>query len=387
MIGNNAIKKYLIPVLVVFAALLFFKPMSVAADDGETITLTGTIDDVVTIDAGVSKLILDGVTQSSDGEIRCEGNIRIEIKDGTTNKTGVISITGAARFTGGGDLECSTILFLGSASSFDHSGNISIPNGMIAAISGDIYINSGTITINSPEEYGFAIMAYKGDVQVNGGNVKADGEYWGIYAYDTIALYGGDVEASGNEGYAFSAGSSEGGGLVMSDEMKQSTGIEPVEVESTEEGVSVYTIRKTDGDVLQEASMEAPADLGKITEAQKIVAAAMSDTGESTEGETEGTDEYETTPLDVEEAESGSDDSESAADNEIEMQTVETTESVSAESEDTETASEASDTASKQQGKSHTTLILVIVFIAIAVAAGALAAVNGRKKHDKKGKK
>lgn len=71
----------------------------------------------------------------------------------------------------------------------------------------DIVITGGTVTVSGSE---FAIDATSRDVIISGGNVTATGNY-GIYAYRSVAISGGQVEAS----KIYANGSGTDGGITL----------------------------------------------------------------------------------------------------------------------------------------------------------------------------
>ena len=164
------------------------------AEEAGTQVLSGEIG-TLEIDPGVTRIILSGVTQKTGEELDLTGNAVLEIAEGTENTLGGLSTSGNLQITGSGDLTSGPIVSFGDLLVFDETGTITLKDGSICSLTGDIIFNSGDMTIETSEESVFPIMTYDGSVYVNGGSIDVTGVVGGFYAGTKIELNGGKVAA------------------------------------------------------------------------------------------------------------------------------------------------------------------------------------------------
>ena len=347
------------------------------AEEAGTQVLSGEIG-TLEIDPGVTRIILSGVTQKTGEELDLTGNAVLEIAEGTENTLGGLSTSGNLQITGSGDLTSGPIVSFGDLLVFDETGTITLKDGSICSLTGDIIFNSGDMTIETSEESVFPIMTYDGSVYVNGGSIDVTGVVGGFYAGTKIELNGGKVAADAGESAAFMAGRGETGSVTVSETFSLENGMYPAEGASDEEGVFVSTISTSDGKVASSTAGEGPDDTEAIRSAEERLGQAM--TAETTAGTGETAD-----PTPTEEAES----SEVQETDTQESSQAEETSSSEALAEPTEeTASptaEPTQAAEKKSGLS--VLVIVLICLVGAAAAAAIGLGVSRKKAGNKKKR
>ena len=374
-------KQYLTGLAVMAAGLfmgLVLAPAGTAyAEEAGTQVLSGEIG-TLEIDPGVTKVILSGVTQKTGEELDLTGNAVLEIAEGTENTLGGLSTSGNLQITGSGDLTSGPIVSFGDLLVFDETGTITLKDGSICSLTGDIIFNSGDMTIETSEESVFPIMTYDGSVYVNGGSIDVTGVVGGFYAGTKIELNGGKVAADAGESAAFMAGRGETGSVTVSETFGLENGMYPAEGASDEEGVFVSTISTSDGKVASSTAGEGPDDTEAIRAAEERLGQAM--TAETTAGTGETAD-----PTPTEEAES----SEAQVTDTPESSQVEETSSSEALAEPTEeTASPTAEPTQAAEKKSgFSVLVIVLICLVGAAAAAAIGLGVSRKKAGNKKKR
>ncbi|MDO4479416.1 MAG: hypothetical protein Q4B73_10365 [Lachnospiraceae bacterium] len=275
----------ILPVMLLFGA----SPVAVLADNSEVVTLSGTIG-AMQIDEGVKKVILNGVTQSEDGELGILGDVVVEIAGGTQNKLTAIGLHGNAEFTGGGELETLAILHMGKMLVFNHTGMITIPSGSLCSMAGDIVFNSGTVRTGAADETQFPLLATEGNITVNGGELITAGISGSVFAGGTVNLEGGKVEAYATDGAAFTAGKGEPGSIIISESFSLENNMYAAEGPSTDEGVTVSTIVNANGETVPYVTGEGPEATDRIKESnEKLEAVMYQEPADDENGSADGT--------------------------------------------------------------------------------------------------
>lgn len=154
--------------------------------DGETLTLSGTINGKLTIpedeDKPVNKVVLSGVS-AEGARIILKDKITVELQDDTDNMIESIEADKTLTFTGDGDLNLKHGIVSNEDIIFDHSGSITINDGAILSMKGNIEFNGGEVKVtpvrkasDSQDAVVAAIMAPCGEVTVINGATVSQGE-------------------------------------------------------------------------------------------------------------------------------------------------------------------------------------------------------------------
>ncbi|MBQ0145927.1 MAG: hypothetical protein KBS51_02265 [Lachnospiraceae bacterium] len=152
----------------------------------KTLTLSGTVTGNLTIpedeDKPVDRVILSGVTTNSGVRIILKDKVTVEIQRETVNTIESIEADKALTFEGYGTLNLIYGILGNEDIIFNHSGSVTISDGVILSMKGNIELNAGIVTVHP---YGKAsdsqtvvaaagIMALCGEVAENGATVNVD---------------------------------------------------------------------------------------------------------------------------------------------------------------------------------------------------------------------
>ena len=239
----------------------------------ETETLSGKVEDLE-MGTDVKKIILDGVRQS-EGSISIPNDVEVEIKTGSRNTLHDITAGGKLQFTGAGELEIGCIFAYTDTISFDHSGTISVKGDGICNYGGDIIFNSGTVRCEVDSGDIFPVIAYEGNVIMNGGSLTAMGVVGALYGGVGIDLEGGRITAIATDGAAFIAGKGETGCLTIGESFEPEEGLEAGEAASNQDGKTVSTVVDAKGAAVAGIEWQAPDNEEQIQAARSALAETM----------------------------------------------------------------------------------------------------------------
>ena len=245
---------------------LFFQciwafPANIAANDNETLTLSGTITENVEVLPGTNKVILKDLVMKEPAELIISTPVEIEIAEGSKNSVCILEAMYDTKLTGGGNLDISLgILEVNCRLMFSHTGTIKV-GGPVAGDGGSIVINSGTL------DFGSGLSIINGPIIINGGTVNVVSEGTAISTYGPVTINGGNVNASSTAGPAIVAGTGNGDGIELSENVNTGGGL-TVQPYETENGVFAV-LGNESLEPAAEAVLEGPADENSISQYDK----------------------------------------------------------------------------------------------------------------------